>query len=82
MNNLGFVNTNTMWKKFHKFNLKVDDKVIWNNNIYLVEYNEHIKLEKYRWGLKPTNQTFIEPKRNEKCYCGSNKKYKKCHWIL
>lgn len=20
------------------------------------------------------------PGRNEKCYCGSNKKYKHCHW--
>lgn len=78
MLNLGIIDYNNMWKKFHNHNLSEGDKVVWNKYIYEVEYNKGIDIENYRWGLRPTNQLFIEPKRNEKCYCGSNKKYKKC----
>ena len=78
MINFGFCNHNQVWDKFHKSNLNVNDKVIWKNEIYIVEYNPNVDLEQYRWGLGITNEKFKEPKRNEKCYCGSNKKYKKC----
>ena len=78
MNNFGFCSHDSMWKKFHSLGLKVGNRVAWNKKIWVVSYNSDIDLERYRWGLEETDETFNEPKRNEKCYCGSGKKYKKC----
>ena len=78
MNNFGFCSHDSMWKKFHSLGFKVGDRVAWNKKIWVVSYNSDIDLERYRWGLEETEEIFIEPKRNEKCYCGSGKKYKKC----
>jgi uncharacterized protein YecA (UPF0149 family) len=30
---------------------------------------------------KEENKTSVKPGRNEPCWCGSGKKYKKCHFL-
>ena len=52
--------------------------VLWNDVIYWIVSNKRSDGVR-QIGLEPTRK-FIRPKRNEPCWCGSEKKYKKCCW--
>ena len=52
--------------------------VLWNDVIYWIK--SHIASDGRRaLGLEEKGK-FNRPKRNEPCWCGSEKKYKKCCW--
>lgn len=48
------------------------------NNVALVEHNLAQELMK-RTGSQPGTASSKKPGRNDPCWCGSGKKYKKCH---
>ena len=55
--------------------------VIWKDMKYILETSDdaYSKMFNVRSiGLEPTNEKFVMLKRNEKCFCGSDKKFKKC----
>ena len=52
--------------------------ILWRGTIHVLV--SHKRSDGVRsLGLKAMLK-WKEPKRNEKCFCGSNKKYKKCCW--
>jgi len=52
--------------------------ILWKDIIYWI--TSHIASDGRRaLGLEPKGK-FKRPKRNEHCWCGSEKKYKKCCW--
>jgi uncharacterized protein YecA (UPF0149 family) len=59
----------------HEYNISVDEGVVWEGNL-LVSTNPNIKVvynENRIWKEKIKNIG-----RNDKCICGSGKKFKKC----
>ena len=74
MINKGFCSYDDVWKGLDDY--PDGTEVIWKNILYII--TSHKRDDDVRWlGLEPKGK-FKEPKRNEKCFCGSNKKYKKC----
>lgn len=52
--------------------------VLWKDKLYTI--SSHKRSDgKRSLGLEEKAK-FIRPKRNEPCWCGSGKKYKKCCW--
>ena len=56
--------------------------ILWKDEIYWI-ITSHDALSKQTWkrsiSLEPKGK-FNRPKRNKPCWCGSEKKYKKCCW--
>tara|TARA_R100001594_G_scaffold127960_1_gene166023 strand:- start:963 stop:1223 length:261 start_codon:yes stop_codon:yes gene_type:complete len=79
MINKGFCSFDSLFDGLEKY----DDNtiVIWKNMKYKLMRSETDFNKRFggkTLGLEPLNEKFTQPKRNEKCFCGSNKKYKKC----
>jgi hypothetical protein len=72
--NKGFCSYDDVWKGLDKY--PDGTEILWKNILW--KLTSHMATDKIRsLGLDPIGK-FIEPKRNEKCFCKSNKKYKKC----
>tara|TARA_R110002020_G_scaffold168040_1_gene356662 strand:- start:2755 stop:3024 length:270 start_codon:yes stop_codon:yes gene_type:complete len=53
--------------------------VLWNDIIYWITSHKRLTDGVRALGLEEKGK-FNRPKRNEPCWCGSEKKYKKCCW--
>ena len=74
MINKGFCSYNDVWEGLDKY--PDGTELIWKDILW--KLTSHKRSDgKRSLGLDPIGK-FIEPKRNEKCFCNSNKKYKKC----
>jgi len=54
--------------------------VLWKNIIH--ELVSHTRIDGVRHLGLEQKAKFNKPKRNEPCWCGSKKKYKKCCWKI
>ena len=78
MINKGFCSNDEVWKGLEQY--PDGTELLWKNILYkLVSSDDALskKTGKRSLVLEPLGK-FVEPKRNEKCFCKSNKKYKKC----
>ena len=74
MINKGFCSYDDVWNGLEQY--PDGTEILWKNILYKI--NSTTRDDGVRsLGLEPLGK-FVEPKRNEKCFCGSNKKYKKC----
>ena len=72
--NKGFCSFNDVWKGLDKY--PDGTEIIWKNILWKIKSDKRSDGVR-QLGLDPIGK-FIEPKRNDKCFFGSNKKYNKC----
>ena len=73
----GFCTHDKLFKGLDKY--PDGTKIVWKDILYEIVTSDDAftRAGKRSIGLNEIGK-FVEPKRNEKCFCGSDRKYKKC----